>query len=136
MKRRQFIQTASATSALGAMSLMTGCATIGGTNGPKVVVVGGGIAGGAAALAAANAGATVAVLLKGDTRDSNTHWAQGGIAAVLDETDSLDAHVEDTLTAGAPGGVSKPMTTPDEPTTARPRNASIAACPEAASVPR
>ena len=40
----------------------------------------------------------------------------------------------DTLTAGAPGGVSKPMTTPDEPTTARPRNASIAACPEAASV--
>ena len=44
MKRRQFIQTASATSALGAMALMSGCATIGGANGPKVVVVGGGVA--------------------------------------------------------------------------------------------
>ena len=49
MKRRQFIQTASATSALGAMALMSGCATIGGANGPKVVVVGGGYGGATAA---------------------------------------------------------------------------------------
>jgi NADPH-dependent 2,4-dienoyl-CoA reductase/sulfur reductase-like enzyme len=49
MKRRQFIQTASATSALGAMSLMSGCATTGGSNGPKVVVVGGGYGGATAA---------------------------------------------------------------------------------------
>ncbi|MEO0029437.1 MAG: Sulfide dehydrogenase [flavocytochrome c] flavoprotein chain precursor [Pseudomonadota bacterium] len=49
MKRRQFIQTASATSALGAMSLMSGCATMGGANGPKVVVVGGGYGGATAA---------------------------------------------------------------------------------------
>jgi len=49
MKRRQFIQTASATSALGAMSLMSGCSTIGGSNGPKVVVVGGGYGGATAA---------------------------------------------------------------------------------------
>jgi sulfide dehydrogenase [flavocytochrome c] flavoprotein subunit len=49
MKRRQFIQTASATSALGAMGLMSGCASIGGANGPKVVVVGGGYGGATAA---------------------------------------------------------------------------------------
>ena len=49
MKRRLFIQTASATSALGAMALMSGCATIGGANGPKVVVVGGGYGGATAA---------------------------------------------------------------------------------------
>ncbi|MEN9996068.1 MAG: Sulfide dehydrogenase [flavocytochrome c] flavoprotein chain precursor [Pseudomonadota bacterium] len=49
MKRRQFIQTASATSALGAMVLMSGCATTGGSNGPKVVVVGGGYGGATAA---------------------------------------------------------------------------------------
>ena len=49
MKRRQFIQTASATSALGAMSFMSGCATIGGNTGPKVVVVGGGYGGATAA---------------------------------------------------------------------------------------
>ena len=65
-----------------------------------VVVVGGGVAGGAAALAAANAGATVAVVLKGDTKDSNTHWAAGGIAAVLQASDSFDSHVEDTLAVG------------------------------------
>ncbi len=52
MKRRQFIQTASATSALGvtgAMGLMSGCATVGGAKGPKVVVVGGGYGGATAA---------------------------------------------------------------------------------------
>ena len=49
MKRRQFIQSASATSALGAMGLMSGCASIGGANGPKVVVVGGGYGGATAA---------------------------------------------------------------------------------------
>jgi sulfide dehydrogenase [flavocytochrome c] flavoprotein subunit len=49
MKRRQFIQTASATSALGAMGLMSGCASTVGGNGPKVVVVGGGYGGATAA---------------------------------------------------------------------------------------
>jgi hypothetical protein len=39
MKRRQFIQTASAGSALGAFGLVSGCASIGGSNGPKVVVM-------------------------------------------------------------------------------------------------
>lgn len=43
----------------------------------------------------------VAVLSKGKIGAGSTKWAQGGIAAVLESTDSLDAHVEDTLVAGA-----------------------------------
>ena len=43
----------------------------------------------------------VAIVSK-DTMDAgSTRWAQGGVAAVLDEEDSVDAHVADTLTAGA-----------------------------------
>lgn len=43
----------------------------------------------------------VGVLTKNALEESNTYYAQGGIAAVLDETDSTDAHVADTLIAGA-----------------------------------
>jgi sulfide dehydrogenase [flavocytochrome c] flavoprotein subunit len=46
MQRRQFLQTGSA---LGAMGLVSGCATVGGGSGPKVVVIGGGYAGATAA---------------------------------------------------------------------------------------
>jgi NADPH-dependent 2,4-dienoyl-CoA reductase/sulfur reductase-like enzyme len=49
MKRRQFIQTTSAVSAIGSLSLLSGCASVGGGNGPKVVVVGGGYGGATAA---------------------------------------------------------------------------------------
>jgi len=49
MKRRQFIQTTSAVSAFGPLSLLSGCASIGGVNSPKVVVVGGGYGGATAA---------------------------------------------------------------------------------------
>ena len=45
MKRRQFIQTTSAVSAIGSLSLLSGCASVSGGNGPKVVVVGGGYGG-------------------------------------------------------------------------------------------
>jgi len=65
-----------------------------------VLVVGGGAAGGAAALAAAEAGAEVAVLTKQGAEDSNTVWAQGGIAAVFDPEDSFEAHIADTLSVG------------------------------------
>jgi L-aspartate oxidase len=44
---------------------------------------------------------SVAVLAKRELAESNTLYAQGGISAVLDETDSIDSHVEDTLDAGA-----------------------------------
>jgi NADPH-dependent 2,4-dienoyl-CoA reductase/sulfur reductase-like enzyme len=49
MKRRQFIQTASTGTALGALGFTAGCASIGNGNGPKVVVVGGGYGGATAA---------------------------------------------------------------------------------------
>jgi L-aspartate oxidase len=65
-----------------------------------VILVGGGAAGGAAALAAAEAGAEVAVLTKRGPAESNTVWAQGGIAAVFDPEDSFEAHAADTLAVG------------------------------------
>ncbi|UXY51486.1 L-aspartate oxidase [Pseudomonas tohonis] len=43
----------------------------------------------------------IAVLSKGDLSNGSTYWAQGGVAAVLDDTDTVDSHVEDTLVAGA-----------------------------------
>jgi NADPH-dependent 2,4-dienoyl-CoA reductase/sulfur reductase-like enzyme len=49
MQRRQFVQTAGAASVLGALGLMSGCATLGGSGGPHVVVVGGGYGGATAA---------------------------------------------------------------------------------------
>ncbi|MGH3578984.1 MAG: FAD-binding protein, partial [Mycobacterium sp.] len=69
-----------------------------------VVVIGTGVAGLAAALAAHRAGCSVVVLSKADRKSgvTATHYAQGGIAVVLPDTDdSVDAHVADTLAAGA-----------------------------------
>lgn len=64
------------------------------------LVIGGGVAGLRAAIAARQHGEVI-VLAKGDLKNTNTAWAQGGIAAVLDSRDSLEAHIQDTLTAGA-----------------------------------
>ncbi|MFG0244259.1 MAG: L-aspartate oxidase [Phycisphaerales bacterium JB054] len=66
-----------------------------------VLVVGAGVAGLRAAIASAEAGAEVIVLSKSDLAHTNTAWAQGGIASVMEPGDSFDAHVADTLTAGA-----------------------------------
>jgi L-aspartate oxidase len=69
-----------------------------------VVVIGTGVAGLAAALAAHRCGRSVVVLSKTDHRPGTTatHYAQGGIAVVLPDTDdSVDAHVADTVAAGA-----------------------------------
>jgi L-aspartate oxidase len=66
-----------------------------------VLVIGGGVAGLRAAIAAAEAGADVLVLTKDTIEQSNTWYAQGGIAAVLQPTDSLDSHIQDTLVCGA-----------------------------------
>lgn len=65
-----------------------------------VVVVGSGIAGLTAALHAAERGCRVTVVTKGALADTNTRWAQGGIAAVTAADDTLDSHAADTLTAG------------------------------------
>ncbi len=65
-----------------------------------VVILGCGAAGSVAALTAAGAGATVAVVAKANLRESNTNYAQGGLAAVLSNDDSFDSHVVDTLDVG------------------------------------
>jgi L-aspartate oxidase len=65
-----------------------------------VLVIGSGAAGLTLALNLSSIG-TVAVISKDRLRDGSTWYAQGGIAAVLDRHDSTDAHVADTLNAGA-----------------------------------
>ena len=65
-----------------------------------VLVIGGGVAGLRAALAAADAGAEVLLLTKDTIDESNTWYAQGGIAAVLQPLDSVQSHIDDTLTVG------------------------------------
>jgi L-aspartate oxidase len=65
-----------------------------------ILVIGGGAAGLSAALHLAGH-ARVTVLCKGDVESASTHWAQGGIAAVTDPEDTFEAHVQDTLNAGA-----------------------------------
>ena len=64
------------------------------------VIVGSGIAGLTLALRAAKFG-TVAMVTKRNLADSNTAWAQGGVAAVTSAEDSFELHVKDTLVAGA-----------------------------------
>ncbi|MBA3669548.1 MAG: L-aspartate oxidase, partial [Sphingomonas sp.] len=65
-----------------------------------VLIIGSGAAGLTAALNLAET-RTVAVMAKAELGGGATEWAQGGIAAVLEEGDSFDAHVEDTMIAGA-----------------------------------
>ncbi|WP_062064881.1 L-aspartate oxidase [Cellvibrio sp. OA-2007] len=65
-----------------------------------VLVIGSGAAGLTLALSLAQQ-ARVAVLSKNEINQGSTWFAQGGIAAVLDDQDSIDAHVADTLVAGA-----------------------------------
>ena len=68
---------------------------------PEVLVIGSGAAGLSCALRLADAGHQVTVVCKDRLAGGSTLWAQGGISVVLDEEDSLEAHVRDTLTAGA-----------------------------------
>ena len=65
-----------------------------------VLVVGSGAAGLTAALNLAE-DRKVAVIAKGALGEGATGWAQGGIAAVLEEGDSFEAHINDTMIAGA-----------------------------------
>lgn len=66
-----------------------------------VVVVGSGAAGLTLALRLAQGERRIAVISKGPLAEGSTLYAQGGISAVLDAQDSVDAHVADTLDAGA-----------------------------------
>jgi L-aspartate oxidase len=64
------------------------------------IIVGSGIAGLYAALLAREHG-SVLVLTKGSIEDTNTRWAQGGIAAPIGPNDSPEQHLRDTIEAGA-----------------------------------
>ncbi|HEY6738561.1 MAG TPA: FAD-binding protein, partial [Actinopolymorphaceae bacterium] len=70
-----------------------------------LVVVGSGVAGLTAALEAGRSGLRVLVVTKGAADDTNTRWAQGGVAVVLpgdhDPDDAVHRHITDTLAAGA-----------------------------------
>src|SRR5271163_1305205 len=64
------------------------------------VVLGSGIAGLSFALSVAAHG-SVAIVTKKNRAESNTNYAQGGIACVTSDEDTFDLHVRDTLEAGA-----------------------------------
>src|SRR5690348_12024656 len=64
------------------------------------LVLGSGIAGLSFALKVAPRG-RVAIVTKKNRAESNTNYAQGGIAAVTSKEDSFESHVRDTLEAGA-----------------------------------
>jgi len=65
-----------------------------------VLIIGSGLAGQSAALRLAEH-CRVVLVSKRSLEDSASGWAQGGIAAVLDSRDSIEAHIQDTLIAGA-----------------------------------
>ncbi|MGO0605043.1 L-aspartate oxidase [Brevibacterium linens] len=66
----------------------------------RVIVAGSGIAGLTAALRLSGRH-TVTLVTKDRLGESNTEWAQGGIAGVIGPDDTVDSHIADTLTAGA-----------------------------------
>src|ERR1700747_3428623 len=74
--------------------------TYGGMKQFDFLVLGSGIAGLSYALKVAPVG-RVAIVTKKDRAESNTNYAQGGIAAVTSKEDSVELHVRDTLEAGA-----------------------------------
>jgi L-aspartate oxidase len=67
----------------------------------RVLVVGSGLAGLIAAVRATDAGHQVTLVTKAGLPDSNTRYAQGGIAAAMFPDDSVESHTQDTLRAGA-----------------------------------
>src|SRR5438067_1864784 len=64
-----------------------------------VLIIGGGLAGLRAALAVPPT-QSVLVITKDNLRQSNSNYAQGGIAGVLDPEDRFEDHIADTLAAG------------------------------------
>jgi len=65
-----------------------------------VMIIGSGAAGLSLALRLPS-NLNIAILSKGELQAASTYYAQGGVAAVLDRDDSIEAHVHDTLEAGA-----------------------------------
>lgn len=71
------------------------------------LVIGAGVAGLRAAIELASAGRVV-VLAKREVTESNTQWAQGGIAAALSDEDEISLHLQDTLAAEMACAIRKP----------------------------
>ena len=67
------------------------------------LIIGTGIAGLATAYHLSEFG-KVTVITKGELKNANTYWAQGGVAAVLEKEDSFESHIKDTLSAGSDHG--------------------------------
>ncbi len=65
-----------------------------------VLIIGSGLAGLTVALKVASE-KKVCLVSKRKINDNSSNWAQGGIAAVLNNDDSIEAHIQDTLIAGA-----------------------------------
>lgn len=65
------------------------------------IVIGSGVAGLRASIGLAESGGRVTVLTKDKASESNTEYAQGGVAVVLSDDDDAELHEEDTLVAGA-----------------------------------
>ena len=70
-----------------------------------VLIIGSGLAGLGLALRLADT-TSVAVVSKGELHEGSSYYAQGGVAAVLGDNDSIQSHKQDTLDAGA--GLCKP----------------------------
>ena len=68
----------------------------------RIAIIGSGIAGLFSALKLANSGHYITIITKQRVKDSSTNWAQGGIAGILDKTNSegKEAHIRDTLQSG------------------------------------
>jgi L-aspartate oxidase len=64
------------------------------------LVIGSGIAGLSFALRASQIGQVI-IITKKDDKESNTNYAQGGIASVLGKNDSFESHIDDTISAGS-----------------------------------
>ena len=65
-----------------------------------VLIIGGGAAGLSLALRIADK-CSIALITKGATKDGSTYYAQGGVSAVLNDDDSFESHIADTLKTGA-----------------------------------
>lgn len=65
------------------------------------IVIGSGVAGLRSAIEIAESGSSVTVLTKDKASESNTEYAQGGVAVVLSDDDNAELHEDDTLVAGA-----------------------------------
>jgi len=81
----------------------------------EAIIVGSGIGGLSFALNLAQRGHSVAIVTKKTSSESNTNWAQGGIACVTDQTDDFQSHVKDTVRPATAFAIWMPSSTSSSP---------------------